>query len=149
LSVGILISHICNYYTSKEHTSVKDLSKVTSQGISLNIISGLSLGLGTTALPLILIALTIFYSYLRCHFYGIALTSIGFLSIVPIQVQLSCFRSIIDTSTGISTLCSLVDSVEITHVLNKSAKQSRAITEGSSVVYSILTANSLYLAFAI
>ena len=42
-----------------------------------------------------------------------------------------------------------MDSVEITQVLNKSAKQSRAITEGSSIVYSILTAISLYFAFAI
>ena len=119
---GVLISHICNYYTSKDFSSVKTIAWHSTQGISLNIISGLSNGLGSTALPIVILAITMFYAFIWCHFYGIALLATGFLSIMPILVTLSCFWSIVDTASGISSMCGLVDAIETTQILNTATK---------------------------
>ena len=86
LIVGLLIGIITEVYTSGDYKSVKEIAEQSETGAATTIISGLAVGMKSTAIPILLICAGIFVAYQFCGLYGIALAAVGMLSTTAITV---------------------------------------------------------------
>ena len=77
LIVGLLIGFITEVYTSGDYKSVKEIAAQSETGSATTIISGLAVGMKSTAIPILLICVGIFTAYQFCGLYGIALAAVG------------------------------------------------------------------------
>ena len=91
LIVGLLIGIITEVYTSGDYISVKEIAEQTETGSATTIISGLAVGMKSTAIPILLICVGIFIAYQTCGLYGIALAAVGMLSTTAITVAVDAY----------------------------------------------------------
>ena len=77
LAVGLLIGIITEIYTSGDYKPVKEIAEQSETGTATTIISGLAVGMKSTAVPILLICAGIFVAYQFCGLYGIALVGSG------------------------------------------------------------------------
>ena len=77
LIVGLLIGIITEVYTSGDYKSVKEIAEQSETGAATTIISGLAVGMRSTAIPILLICAGIFVAYQFCGLYGIALAAVA------------------------------------------------------------------------
>ena len=80
LIVGLIIGIVTEVYTSGDYSSVKKIAEQSETGAATTIISGLAVGMISTAVPVLLICVGIFISFKVAGLYGIALAAVGMLS---------------------------------------------------------------------
>ena len=88
LVAGVLIGLITEYYTSANYQPTKRLAKSSQTGAATNLISGLSLGMASTVLPVLIICGTIALAHYLVGLYGIALAAVGMLSTLAITLAI-------------------------------------------------------------
>src|SRR5665648_784013 len=103
LIAGITIGLVTEYYTSYQYYPVKSIAKSSLTGAATTIISGLAVGMQSTAIPLVIIAATVLVGYKFAGLYGIAVSAVGMLSIVGMTVSVDSYGSIAYNSGGILT----------------------------------------------
>ena len=84
---GVLIGLLTEYYTSDHQKPSRAIAEASETGAATNIISGLANGMYSTALPVLVIALSIMGAYHFANLYGIALAALGMLSTIGIQLD--------------------------------------------------------------
>ena len=94
LIVGVLIGLITECYTSADYNPVKKIGEQSETGPATTIISGIAVGMQSTAIPLILICIGIFVAYQVDGLYGIALAAVGMLSTTGITVAVDAYGPI-------------------------------------------------------
>ena len=149
LLVGTLIGSATEYYTSDEYRHVKEIAEQAETGAATTIISGISIGMYSTAIPIILIAIGMLASYNFYGLYGIALAAVGMLSTTGITVAVDAYGPIADNAGGIAEMAELPAEVrEITDKLDSVGNTTAAIGKGFAIGSAALTALALFTSYA-
>ena len=149
LIVGLLIGIMTEYYTSGDYKPVQRIAAQSETGSATTIISGLSVGMRSTMLPLFFIAIGILCSYHFCGLYGIALSAVGMLSTAGITIAIDAYGPIADNAGGIAEMSGLEDSVRnITDKLDSVGNTTAAMGKGFAIGSAALTALALFVSYS-
>ncbi|MDA3925608.1 MAG: sodium-translocating pyrophosphatase [Kiritimatiellae bacterium] len=145
---GILIGHIAERYTSYDYKSTQNIAAASIEGAALTITQGMSAGMLSVFMPVVLLGTCIIAAYSTAGLYGVAMAAIGMLSFVTVTVSVDTYGPIADNAGGISEMAKLDPYVrDITDKLDAVGNTTAAIGKGFAIGSAALATLSLFVSF--
>lgn len=156
LLAGVLIGKSTEYYTSDSYKPTKKLASTSETGSATIIIGGLGLGMKSTAMPVVIVAVSVLVSYFvsggaastSMGLYGIALSAVGMLSTLGITLATDAYGPVADNAGGIAEMSGLEPEVrERTDALDSLGNTTAATGKGFAIGSAALTALALIASY--
>merc|ERR1711971_710657 len=145
---GLIIGLITEYYTSHSYQPVRELAGSCKTGAATNMIYGIALGFKSAIIPVVVLALVVYFSFSICDMYGVALAAIGFLSNLATGLTIDVYGPVCDNAGGIAEMAELHPGVrEKTDALDAAGNTTAAIGKGFAIGSAALVSLALFGAF--
>jgi K(+)-stimulated pyrophosphate-energized sodium pump len=148
LAAGVLIGKLTEYYTSKDMGPAQRIAKQSLTGPATNLIAGLSVGMMSVGLPVLVIAGAIYLAYMWAGLYGIAIAAVGMLSTLGISLGVDAYGPVADNAGGIAEMSHCEPETRVrTDALDAVGNTTAAIGKGFAIGSAALTALALFSTF--
>ncbi|MEE8168107.1 MAG: sodium-translocating pyrophosphatase [Candidatus Hydrothermarchaeales archaeon] len=148
LVVGIIIGLVTEYYTSSNYRPTQRVAEAAQTGAGTNLIAGISIGMKSTAIPVLLVAFAIILTVKFAGVYGIAIAAVGMLSTLGMTMSTDAYGPIADNAGGIAEMSHLGKEVrDRTDALDALGNTTAATGKGFAIASAALTALALFSAY--
>ncbi len=165
LAASVLVQLITDYYTGRERGPVRRIANASTTGSATNLITGFSVGLETTALPIASLGVCLLAAYyfgtlfgaanpilgehaiLLGGIYGTTLATKGMLAVIGMVLALDGFGPIADNAGGIAEMSGQTGIEESMEALDAVGNTTKALTKGFAMGSALLAALLLFQAF--
>ncbi len=145
---GTLVGFISEYFTSSKYAPVQRIAKGSQSGPAITVTEGTAVGMQSTIIPIIVLALAVVLAYWLCGVYGVAIAALGMLATTGMVVAVDSYGPIADNAGGIAEMSHLDPKVrEITDNLDAVGNTTAAIGKGFAIGSAAFAAIGLLSAF--
>jgi K(+)-stimulated pyrophosphate-energized sodium pump len=145
LAAGVVIGLITEYYTSASYSPTKNIANAASTGAGTVLIAGISVGMVSTVVPVLVVCTSIILSYKLAGIYGIAIAAVGMLSTLGITLAADTYGPVADNAAGIAEMGGMGREVrERAEKLDSVGNTTAAIGKGFAIGSAALTALALF-----
>jgi K(+)-stimulated pyrophosphate-energized sodium pump len=147
---GVVVGMVSEYFTSSKYRPVKDLAEASQTGPAITVTTGTAVGMGSTAVPVLVLGVSIVVAHHFAGMYGIAMAAFGMLATTGMVVAVDSYGPVADNAGGIAEMAGLDPSVrEITDNLDAVGNTTAAIGKGFAIGSAAFAAIGLLSAYMV